>query len=197
MRFTGKLLWLISYLKRNQSLLCRRALCRNPIIASGNIPDYKINPVLSGHKSDVEWIVSTSGVARTWVMQGLVVGHSHWRGAQRQSVRAKCGKFFRLHFLVIRMGSRGTFVLCTDVRGSMNYLFASHAPNYMHALTATDQGLRTRLPMDERSPRSLTWSCLGTRSTAVRSTCTLTVLPQYYGTKTRRSTDASTEDLRR
>jgi len=28
-------------------------------------------------------------------------------------------KNFRLHFSVIRMGSRGTFVLCTDVRGSM------------------------------------------------------------------------------
>ena len=27
--------------------------------------------------------------------------------------------FFRLHFSIIRMGSRGTFVLCTDVRGSM------------------------------------------------------------------------------
>ena len=28
------------------------------------------------------------------------------------------GKIFHLHF-VIRMGSRGTFVLCTDVPGSM------------------------------------------------------------------------------
>ena len=36
-------------------------------------------------------------------------------------------------------------------------VFASHAPNYMCALTATDQGLRTRLPLgDERSPRSQT-----------------------------------------
>ena len=41
------------------------------------------------------------------------------RGAQRRSVRAKRGKFFRLHFSVIRMGSCGTFVFCTDAPGSM------------------------------------------------------------------------------
>jgi len=41
------------------------------------------------------------------------------RGAWRRSVRAKRGKFFRLHFSVIRMGSRGTFLFCTDAPGSM------------------------------------------------------------------------------
>ena len=35
-----------------------------------------------------------------------------------QSARS-AEKFFRLNFSVIRMGSRGTFVLCTDVGGSM------------------------------------------------------------------------------
>ena len=63
-------------------------------------------------------ISATSGVARTWVTPGP----SSWslpveRRAAR-SARAKRGKIFRLHFSVIRMGSRGTLVLCTDVRGS-------------------------------------------------------------------------------
>ena len=31
----------------------------------------------------------------------------------------KCGKNISLHFSVIRMGSHGTFMLCTDVPGSM------------------------------------------------------------------------------
>ena len=50
---------------------------------------------------------------------GAGCGRQVHRGAPRRSVRAKRGKNFRLHFSVVRMGSRGTFVLCTDVPGSM------------------------------------------------------------------------------
>ena len=35
-----------------------------------------------------------------------------------QSARS-AEKFFHLHFSVIRMGSRGTFVFCADAPGSM------------------------------------------------------------------------------
>ena len=49
------------------------------------------------------------------------------QGAEGSSIEACSGdqsarsaeKKFRLHLSVIRMGSRGTFVLCTDAPGSM------------------------------------------------------------------------------
>jgi len=61
-------------------------------------------------------LCSNSGVARTWVMPGL----SSWSlPVERLAVvisPREARKIFRLHFSVIRMGSRGTFMLCTDVR---------------------------------------------------------------------------------
>ena len=51
-----------------------------------------------------------------------VGGHAEGSGIEAcsgdQFVRS-AEKKFRLHFSVIRMGSRGTFVLCTDAPGSM------------------------------------------------------------------------------
>jgi len=35
------------------------------------------------------------------------------KGSGKRSVRAKRGKFFHLHFSVLLIGSRSTFVVCT------------------------------------------------------------------------------------
>ena len=85
-------------------------------------------------------------------------------------------------------------------------VFTLHAPNHMHALTATCMHcrmLQPRLSAEQKCrkmPENETAKDQGTsvvlvprQDSAVRST--LTVLLQCYGTKTRRSTDASTEGL--
>ena len=43
----------------------------------------------------------------------VVVATATAKGGGKRSVRAKRGKFFRLHFSVVLIGSRSTFVVCT------------------------------------------------------------------------------------
>ena len=110
------------------------------------------------------YIYLTCGVARTWVMPGpsswsLPVDQEARSGdqsAHRYYTRCvwylwsarSAENFFRLHSSVNRMGSRdrGTFVHALYWCTRIYVVFASHAPNYMHVLTACTHRLRTRLP---------------------------------------------------
>ena len=78
-------------------------------------------------------------------------GPSSWSEARSGDPSARgAEKFSRLHFSVIRMGSRGTFVLCTDVRGSMKYSPHLHLTICMHSPPQTKPENET-----ERSPRQI------------------------------------------
>ena len=131
--------WVLEYLGGNTQLLLKKmqlSLVSREMQRSGSGSIY-----VEGAK---EYVLD-SGVARTWVMPGP----SSWSLPVERRIVAisprEARKIFSHSFFSYQDGllwHLHALYWCTRIY----VVFASHAPNYMHALTATDQGLRTRRP---------------------------------------------------